>query len=311
MKKWQRNLAIALLLVFIGPFLVPVPPVKGAVPVEKLAEDRSRFTQLKGVNLHYKVYGVGEPVFVLLHGFGASTFSWRDVAQPLARQGTVVLFDRPGFGLTQRPLNWEGENPYSREFSAALVFALLDHLGHQEAILVGHSAGGGVAVEAALTKPERVKGLVLVAPALEGRKPSWFMKVPQVRRLGPLFVRIIARVGERGIRQSWYDEATLTPQVFEGYKKPLRAENWDRGLWSFTLASTPGNLQEGLASLQMPALVISGEHDRIVPLDKSLAAALPLKGSHLVIIPGTGHLPQEEQPGAFLEAVLNWLKTWQ
>ena len=72
-----------------------------------MADPDSRFIELNGLNVHYKQAGSGEPLIVLLHGFSASTFSWREVMQPLAAFGTVVAYDRPGFGLTERPLGDE------------------------------------------------------------------------------------------------------------------------------------------------------------------------------------------------------------
>jgi pimeloyl-ACP methyl ester carboxylesterase len=91
-----------------------------------LADPDSRFIRLQDVNVHYKSMGQGQPALVLLHGFGASTFSWREVMQPLARFGTVIAYDRPAFGLTERPVQWTGENPYSAQFQAEMVMALMD-----------------------------------------------------------------------------------------------------------------------------------------------------------------------------------------
>ena len=86
--------------------------------------------------------------------------------EPFSQLGTVIAFDRPAFGLTERPLEWEGQNPYSPEAQVELVIGLLDHFGVDQAILVGNSAGGTIAMQAALTYPERVSALVLVDPAV-------------------------------------------------------------------------------------------------------------------------------------------------
>ena len=72
------------LLLVVGPLLVPLPPLEGTQPVEQLADRDSRFLEVNGVRLHYKSAGQGEPVFILLHGFASSEFSWREVMQPLA-----------------------------------------------------------------------------------------------------------------------------------------------------------------------------------------------------------------------------------
>lgn len=97
------TLAILLTLVVCGPFLVPVHPYQGKSPYE-LADQDSKFIYVRGIWLHYKTYGHGKQLFLLLHGFGSSTFTWDLVAPTLAQLGTVVSYDRPGFGLSQRPL---------------------------------------------------------------------------------------------------------------------------------------------------------------------------------------------------------------
>ena len=104
-----------LCVLLIGPFLIPVPPLEGTVPPQELADPDGRFIAVDGLQVHYKIAGQGEPTLILLHGFAASTFSWREVMEPLATNATVVAFDRPAFGLTERPLpgEWSGENPHT------------------------------------------------------------------------------------------------------------------------------------------------------------------------------------------------------
>lgn len=162
-----------LLILLVGPFLIPVPPSEGTVPPEELAEPDSRFVEINGLQVHYKIVGPSQPTaearaLVLLHGFAASAFSWREAVEPLSDLGTVIAFDRPAFGLTGRPLpgDWTGENPYSPETRPDLTVSLMDKLGVEKAVLVGHSAGGTVAVHTALRHPDRVEALVLVAPAV-------------------------------------------------------------------------------------------------------------------------------------------------
>jgi len=117
MRRFVRALALALaallVLLTFGPFLVPVHPYQGKTP-DELADQGSRFITVPGIRLHYKVYGQGEPLILLLHGFGSSTFTWDRVGPALAQLGTVVAYDCPGFGLSQRPLrpDWNGYDLY-------------------------------------------------------------------------------------------------------------------------------------------------------------------------------------------------------
>jgi len=318
MKKVGRILlilvAVLLVAVLVGPFLVPVPPLEGTVPPEQLADPDSQFVEVNGLNVHYKTAGQGEPVLVLLHGFAASLFSWREVIGPLAENATVIAFDRPAFGLTERPMpgEWQGQNPYSPEAQVALTVGLLDDLGVEKAVLVGNSAGGTVATLTALAHPERVEALVLVDPAIYsgGGAPSLLrplLRTPQMRHLGPLFARAIRDWGDDFGRSAWHDPSKLTDEIWEGYKKPLQVDNWDRALWEFTVASHASQLEERLDELDLPVLVITGDDDRIVPTEQSIRLAAELPNAELVVIPECGHVPHEECPEAFFQAVTAFL----
>lgn len=304
-------LAVLLFLLLVGPLLVPIPPLRGTVPPQQLADPDSRFVEVNGLAVHYKTAGEGDPALLLLHGFGASLFSWREVMEPLGEQARVIAFDRPAFGLTERPLEWEGPNPYSQEAQSDLTVALMDELGVERAVLVGHSAGGTIALLTALRHPERVEALILVAPAVyESGPPGWLrplLRTPQVRRLGPLLVRSIARWGTAGVEAAWYDPTRLTSEILAGYERPLQAENWDQALWAFTLANQPLNLAQRLEEITVPVLIVSGDADTFVPSEQSARLAGQLPNAELVQIAQCGHLPHEEQPAAFLQAVRGFL----
>lgn len=307
--------AVVALLLF-GPFLVPVPPLEGTVPPRELADGDSRFVTVEGIDIHYKEEGTGPRAIVLLHGFGASTFSWRELMTPLAAEARVVAFDRPSAGLTERPMPGEWEpaayrdgSPYSPEAQADLAVALLDELGIDRAALVGHSAGGSIAMLTALEHPERVEALVLIDPAVytEGGPPAFvypLLKTPQMRRLGPLVGRALGGpVGERILTTAWHDPSKITQDMREGYRLPLRAENWDRALWELTIARRPLALGDRADELSVPVLVISGDDDRIVPTDESRRLAEAIPGAEFALIEEAGHVPHEEQPAAVLEAM--------
>ncbi|NWG32820.1 MAG: alpha/beta hydrolase [Chloroflexi bacterium] len=306
-------LSVLLILILVGPFLVPVPPLENTVPVEQLTDPDSRFIEVNGINVHYKTYGQGEPTFILLHGFGASLFSWREVTAPLAEFGTVIAYDRPAFGLTERPLTWEGENPYSQDAQIELVIGLMDALGIERAILVGNSAGGTIAMLTALKYPQRVQSLILADPAVYagGGAPAWvrpLLGTPQMRHLGPLIARQIQTRGPELIELSWHDPSKVTPEILEGYQKPLRLADWDKALWELTLASRESGLAERLGELTLPTLVITGDDDRIVPTEQSVRLAEELPNAQLVVIPQCGHLPHEERPAEFMQAVTEFLQ---
>lgn len=301
-----------LAILVIGPFLVPVPALENTKPIEALADSDSQFIEINDLTVHYKIYGEGETVFILLHGFGASLFSWREITQPLAQYGTVIAYDRPAFGLTERPMEWEGESPYSQTSQIELLINLMNTLRIEKAILVGNSAGGTIAMLAALQYPERVESLILVDPAVYegGGAPAWIrplLNTPQMNHLGPLFARQLQTRGLEIVQMAWHDPNKVTNEIMEGYTKPLQAENWDKALWYLTTSSRESNLQNQLQNFNLPILIITGDDDRIVPTEQSIRLASEIPNAQLVVIPQSGHVPHEETPQEFMQAVINFL----
>jgi pimeloyl-ACP methyl ester carboxylesterase len=306
------SLGILILLVLVGPFLVPVPTLEGTQPAASLADPDSQFVEINGLSVHFKSLGQGDPTFVLLHGFGASLYSWHAVMEALAEHGRVFAYDRVAFGLTERPLEWSGQNPYTSQAGIDQLLALLDHFDIQQAILVGNSAGGTLAMNFYLAHPERVQALVLVDPAVYegGGGPAWLRplyRTPQMQHLGPLLARQIAVRGPELVELAWYDPARMDADTLEMYRRPLQVENWDRALWLFTTYSQPSGLSDRLDEFDLPILVVTGDSDRIVPTEQSIRLAGELPGARLVVIPQAGHVPHEERPDLFLQAVFEYL----
>jgi pimeloyl-ACP methyl ester carboxylesterase len=326
-------LVVTLAAVFcVAPYLVPIPPLTHTKSPTELAFPDSQFITVNGlvspkegeiaqnsaeskITLHYLKKGSGAQTVVLLHGFGASTFSWRPVYDKLAEDFTVIAYDRPAFGLTERPTTWEKDDwadgsPYSLASQVVLLQGLLDELGVEQAILVGHSAGAPVAVSFALAHPERVQALVLEAPAIIGGGVPSFVKaltaLPQLRRLGPLLVRNIAISGPDTIRQAWHDPSEIPAETLAGYQVPLQAEHWDVALWEFTLARQANGLEAQLANVTQPTWVIAGDDDRIVPTENSRLVSEKIPTAEWILVPACGHLPHEEKPSEFLQVFENF-----
>ena len=163
------------------------------------ADPDSLFVEVDGFRIHYKRHGTGATLILLLHGSFLSLRSWREVVAPLAEGATVVAFDRPVCGLTSRPLpKGKAPSPYSAEAQSALVADLIEALGFSEAILVGSSTGGTIAILTALRHPRRVRALVLVgAMIFSGYATSEVPKpvLGMMKGLRPLYAR--------GCRMMW------------------------------------------------------------------------------------------------------------
>jgi pimeloyl-ACP methyl ester carboxylesterase len=320
MRKILRVMAIFLLvllgLLLLVPLIFPFPQLSGVRDPRELADPDSQFVEVDGVELHYKQYGSGEPVMVLLHGFAASTFSFREVVEPLSRLGTVIVYDRPGQGLTERPLygSWSGDNPYSPDTQPRLLMGLLDHLGVERAILLGNSAGGGVATLAALEYPERVQALVLIDAAVYESGPSypaWVRRLlftPQAGWYGPLLLRSFATRGLELLNTAWHDPSKIPADTIPGSTRALQAKDWDRGLWELTRAPRDTQIAPRLGELRLPVLVITGDDDRIVPTQSSVRLSQEIPGARLAVMQACGHVPHEECPNQFLEAVVPFLQ---
>ena len=169
-------------------------------------------------------------------------------------------------------------------------------------------------MQVALQYPERVQALILVDAAVYagGGAPSWsrpILKTPQMNYLGPLIARQLQAQGVEFIKTAWHDPAKITQDIFDGYQKPLQIENWDKALWLLTVASEESGLVERLAEITMPTLVITGDDDRIVPTEQSLRLADELPNAELKVIAQSGHLPHEEKPVEFMQAVTEFLST--
>lgn len=299
----------------LGPFAVPVPQPNGLVSEKDLIEPDSKFIEINGVDIHYKETGTGETTFILLHPFGGSAYSWREVMDDFAKYGKVIAYDRPGFGLTERPMpeDWES-NPYGMKANVETLRGLLDVFGIEKAVLVGNSAGGGVAVAFALEYPERVEDLILVDPGVGGGRgpqfPAWALPVmwtPQMRHLGPLLMRDYEESLPRTLERGWFDQTKLTDDIREKHLQILKIKNWDKALYELTFAPAYPELRPLLPQLTMPVLIVAGQEDRLIRSWYFEAISTEIPNATLSLIPQCGHVPQEECPTEFMNVVLSYL----
>lgn len=285
---------------------------------KRRADSESRFIDCNGFRVHYKLYGSGKPPFVvLLHGSFLSMRSWYDITRPLSENATVLIFDRPAFGLTSRPLpKRNNEVRYSPEAQSDLVVALMDKLGFNRAILVGNSTGGTLALLTAMRHPKRVQGLVLVGAMIysgyaNSEVPA-IMK-PFMKLMTPLFSRlmkaIITKLYDKNIRGFWYVKSRLSDETLAAFRGDLMVGDWSRGFWELFLETHRLHFDKRVASVSTPSLVVTGEHDLTVKTEESFRLAKELPGAELLVIPDCAHLPQEEQPAAFAAGVNKFIKT--
>lgn len=249
--------------------------------------------------------GQGEPV-ICIHGLGGTKASFLTTIAALSGERKVIAMDLPGFGDSEKPLGADYDAPY---FAEAVV-GLLDGLGIEKAHLVGNSMGGRVAIEVGLLHPDRVRSLVLLAPALawlRDRRWRWLLRgplpklglvQPAPRVITERLVRGLVPGGRDGWTAAGIDEflrSFLTPRGRVAFYESARniymdEPHGEEGLWT------------RMAGLEPPSLFVWGEQDTLVPIgfEKHVERVLP-EAEHLEL--GCGHVPQMEEPELTHEAM--------
>jgi pimeloyl-ACP methyl ester carboxylesterase len=309
--------AVLLALILVVPFLIPVQTT-GTATYKEVAGEGATFASAQGIDIYYEktdfVCQEGKdcsnpPVIILMHGFGANTFSYREVVEPLSQLGDVIAYDRPGFGLSERPTSWEGENPYGSIGQDLILDELIAQFASgRDVILVGHSAGGTLAAQYVVDNKDAIQGLILISPAVlsTGGSPNWLnwiYSIPQLDHLGPLLVSSIASSGMDLLNESWYNKDLITEEVKAGYREPLSVIGWEEGFWEFNRAPRAFDIKDRLTELNVPTLLITGDTDTVVATADTVKLAEMIKDSVLFVIPKSGHLAQEETPEDTMKAI--------
>ena len=318
MRKTLKRVSIALAAVLlIGPFFIPVN-TSGTLTKEEAAKSvwgaKSNWVELAGHEVHYVTAGDpnSDRLIVLLHGFGASAFSYKEVLEPLSELGYVIAYDRAAFGFSARPTKWE-INPYGTPGQLQVLDGLIEKFGQNKNVyLVGHSAGGSIAASYAIENQEKLSGLVLFAPAVltSGGAPSWLnwiFSIPQINHIGPKLVSTIATSGIDILYSRYFDRNKVTQETLNGYTAPLKIAGWEKAFWEFNKAPRDNSVGDRLAEIAIPTLVITGDSDKIVKTEDSIKVSQLISGSELVVIPQTGHLPNEEKPAEFAAAITKFI----
>jgi pimeloyl-ACP methyl ester carboxylesterase len=267
---------------------------------------------LHGRLVTYVEAGAG-PVLLLIHGMGGSYDNWRAVVEPLARRHTVVAPDLAGHGGSAL-----SAGDYSLGAFAGGLRDLLVTLGHERATLVGHSLGGGIAMQFAYHFPETTERLVLVSSGGLGPEVSLVLRAAALPG-ADLFIgatagpaRTAGAVVRRGLAAVGLRPATDVAEVARGYA--LLADRDRRAAFLATLRSVVGvggqNVDGGdrlYLTEGIPILIMWGARDRIIPVRHGEHAHEAIPGSRLEIFDGVGHLPQLEAPASFVAVLERFL----
>ncbi len=283
-------------------------------PKAKPADIRPRWSTvlIHGRAVGYVEAGSG-PVIVLIHGMAGSTENWREVIEPLARAHTVIAPDLVGHGRSE-----PGSGDYSLGAHAAGLRDLLAALGHERATIVGHSLGGGIALQFTYQFPELVERLVLVSSGGLGPEVSPVLRAAALPG-ADLFIRATAGPGRsvgsalgRGLGALGLRPNADLAEVARGYGSLADRER--RAAFLATLRAVVGtggqrvNAGDRLYLAEaLPILIVWGENDPIIPASHAESAHETLPGSRLEVFEGVGHLPQVEAPGRFVAVLERFL----
>jgi pimeloyl-ACP methyl ester carboxylesterase len=283
---------------FARPADVSFEEVRSIVP----HSESSRFAEIDGVRIHYQEKGVGTPL-VLIHGFTSSTYSWKDVFEPLSRNFRVIAVDLKGFGFSGKP-----DGDYTRRAQAQLVIHLLDNLKIEKAWLVGNSMGGEVALNVALANPQRVAGLILIdsaGVAVQGGSslaPA-YVRIPFVGRALTALALTSDKLVREGLEKSFFDDTKVTDDRVSHYYRPLRTRGGQLAALRARLQWGQFPVEQDLGKVNARTLIIWGAEDALIPLVAGRTMNSLIKNSKLVVFEKCGHLPQEEMPDRVLEEV--------
>jgi len=267
-----------------------------------------KFLELHGDRVAYRDCGAGE-VLLLIHGMAGSSVTWRAVMPQLSKKFRVVAPDLLGHGESAKP-----RGDYSLGAFAVWLRDFLDELGISQATVVGHSLGGGVAMQLVYQHPDYCRRLVLISSGGLGPDVGMVLRLlaaPGAELMLPVIApQPVLSVGNK--LRSWLTSA--------GIQSPRGAELWSaysslsdrqtRQSFLRTLRSVVDHRGQAVSALnrlelraELPLMAIWGEQDSIIPVDHAYAAHAARADSRLEVLPHVGHFPQVEAPTEVVELI--------
>jgi pimeloyl-ACP methyl ester carboxylesterase len=269
---------------------------------------------IHGHDVRYRRGGSGEAI-LLIHGLAGSSKTWHDVTPTLVEHYDVIAPDLLGHGESAKP-----QGDYSLGAFASGLRDFLSVLGVPSVTIVGHSFGGGVAMQLAYQYPHLVDRLVLVGSGGLGRQVSWLLRIltlPGAEYLMPIgFPRPIVEratgvgreLGRRNIR------SPKLAELWRAYSSLAGAENRSAFVRTMRGVIEPGGqMFDASDRLYMaghiPTLIVWGDRDGVIPVEHAYRAHELIPTSRLEILEGVGHFPHVEAPEVFTDVLLDFLES--
>jgi pimeloyl-ACP methyl ester carboxylesterase len=307
MKKLLRVIAVIFILLIIAFVAIQKKSIPLDVLNQKYCNTDSKFIEVDGLNVHYKIEGEGMPI-VLIHGTGAALQTWDGWTDSLKKNFKVIRLDMPAFGLTGP----RKDNDYSSKMYVDFLDKFVAKIGVDTFALAGNSLGGEIAWKYAYTHPEKINKLILVDPAgfysKEKGNGAIIFKLAKIKWLAALMSKMDTKIiVNQTLKDVYYDDTKITEakkQLY--YDMSLRDGN--RESFSSRVQQIGKEPALDIAAIKTPTLTIWGKQD--VLLDISLLENFKkIPNNKIIEYDSCGHSPQEEIPEKSVKDVISFLNS--
>jgi 3-oxoadipate enol-lactonase len=263
--------------------------------------------EFKGKKVYYETYGQGKPI-VLLNGIMMSTSSWQVFREVFSANNQLILVDFLDQGRSDKM----EDTPYTQDIQIEVLRALLDELKLEKANLVGISYGGEVALEFAVKYENRIDKMALfnttarTSPWLRDIGIGWNRSVGDPLDYYCTTIPVIYSPQFYNENNDWMNrrKAFLTGGVFN-------QKAFMDSMVRLTESAEGHDVTKELSNIKVPTLIVSSENDYITPMAEQKILHEQIKGSELVVLPGTGHASMYERPVLFATLVLGFINMAQ
>lgn len=274
--------------------------------------DHSHFVNVDGIKMHYQEFGdATSPPMILIHGFTASVYVWKNVAPMLADTGfRVIAVDLVGFGWSEKPKWFE----YSIQAQARMISRLMNSLGIGRATIVGSSYGGAIALNLTLDYPEMVEKLVLVDAVMNDEpKNHPVLKLVEIPGLGEMLTPFVAdsKIFLRARMHNTLAPANhhlITEERMNAIRRPLLAKDGHHSLLATSRNWHANRLENDVHLINQPTLIVWGDQDKVIPIKCGYKLHEEILNSRFVVLKDCGHVAPEEKSELFTELVTEFCR---
>lgn len=266
------------------------------------------------ISINFEVCGKRKQTILLLHGYGASLESWRDVEPFLSKSFTLYILDLKGFGLSSKP----DDAAYSIDNQAEIVVSFIKHHELRDFILGGHSYGGGVALVTYFKLQDikhaaRVKALILIDSAGYLQKFPFFISVLRFPVLNCVILKFVPAYlrARYTLERIFYDKSTVTKERVHRYARFFDLPGSHNSFIEVAKQIVPDNpdsIIQRIPNIKIPTLVLWGHNDPVIPIEHAHRFHQEIVNSKLEVIQQCGHVPHEEKPEQVASSIIQFFK---